>query len=174
MYSLFKKNSKLNFKNTFNNYYPVLQQMKMCEVLKWTPCIVLTQTNYYFSVPTKKSFFLFRDKNIVCYAFLLFLSCPRRDGFVNDKLQNCYVKNIKIVFSSCIAIAIFMVRNQNYCKSYLGSSTVTTPLGWISTLFPQNLSLGWIEPWKTKCSLSAWKAEIGGWWLTCSHTTLWK
>lgn len=59
-------------------------------------------------------------------------------------------------------------------NTYLGNSTVTTPFGWISTLFPQNLSLGWIEPWKIKCSLSAWKAETGGWWLTCSQTTLFK
>lgn len=54
----------------------------------------------------------------------------------------------------------------------MGSSTVTVPLGWISTLFPQNLSLGWMEPWKTKFSLSAWKAETGGWWLTCSQMIL--
>lgn len=56
--------------------------------------------------------------------------------------------------------------------SHLGSSTVTCPFGWISTLFPQNLSLGWIEPWNIKSWQSAWNADIGGWWLTCSHTTL--
>lgn len=56
---------------------------------------------------------------------------------------------------------------------YLVSSTVKVPLGWISTLLPQNLILGWIDPWKRKASGdSAWKAETGGWWLTCSQMIL--
>lgn len=140
--------------------------------------------NTLYTVNSDKLLFLSTYGKIICfhseintlYVMHFYYFCPAQD--VTDLLMTSFkivmCKNIKIVFSSCIAIAIFMVRNQNYCKSYLGSSTVTTPLGWISTLFPQNLSLGWIEPWKTKCSLSAWKAEIGGWWLTCSHTTLWK
>lgn len=54
----------------------------------------------------------------------------------------------------------------------MGNSTVTTPFGCISTLFPQNFNFGWTEPWKIQSWLSAWNAEIGGWWLTCSQTIL--
>ena len=71
-----------------------------------------------------------------------------------------------------------------YCSFHFGSSTVKVPFGWNSTDFPQNLTLGYIEPRKTKClSLvwsgwfesdwtfrpSAWKADTGGWWPTCSE-----
>lgn len=57
--------------------------------------------------------------------------------------------------------------------AYLGNSTVTTPFGCISTLFPQNFSFGWIDPWKIQSlSKSAWKADTGGWWLTCSQIIL--
>ena len=51
---------------------------------------------------------------------------------------------------------------------------MTTPLGWISTLLPQNLILGWIEPWKRKVRDSAWNADTGGWCDTCSHTILFR
>lgn len=59
---------------------------------------------------------------------------------------------------------------MNYTENvtYLGNSTVTCPFGWISTLLPQNLSLGWTDPWNTKWGLSAWKADTGGWCETCS------
>lgn len=58
--------------------------------------------------------------------------------------------------------------------THLGSSRVMVPFGSASILLPQNFSLGYIEPWKRKSSLrpSAWKALIGGWWLTCSDTHL--
>lgn len=49
---------------------------------------------------------------------------------------------------------------------------MSVPLGCISTLLPQNLILGWIDPWKRKAGDSAWNAETGGWWLTCSQTIL--
>ena len=54
----------------------------------------------------------------------------------------------------------------------LSSSRVSVPLGWISTLLPQNRRRGWMEPWKNHCSASAWNAETGGWWDTCSKTIL--
>lgn len=56
--------------------------------------------------------------------------------------------------------------------AYFGSSTVRVPLGWISTLLPQNLIFGLMAPWKRKTGDSAWKAETGGWWLTCSQRIL--
>ena len=43
------------------------------------------------------------------------------------------------------------------------------PFGWISTPFPQNLSLGWTVTWNTKSSLSTCTALTGGWWLTCEN-----
>ena len=47
------------------------------------------------------------------------------------------------------------------------------PLGIISTVFPQNLSLGCIDPWKAQPEVpSAWKAVTGGWWDTCSPMNL--
>lgn len=54
-------------------------------------------------------------------------------------------------------------------ETYFGNSTVTIPFGCISTLLPQNLSFGCIEPWNIQLSQSAWNAETGGWWLTCSQ-----
>lgn len=55
--------------------------------------------------------------------------------------------------------------------AYLSRCSVTIPFGVISTDLPQNFSFGWMAPWNVYSGDSTWKAETGGWWLTCSHTT---
>jgi len=62
---------------------------------------------------------------------------------------------------------------RSHQTTYAGKVKVKAPLGSTSTVLPQNLSLGWMLPWKMKGWSGlvpvAWKAETGGWCDTCSE-----
>lgn len=91
----------------------------------------------------------------------------KHGGRVKKKLCGSW-RQARVTLRAWEVLKIFTFKK----KTHFGSSTVTIPLGCTSIDFPQNLSFGCMLPWKTKSSLSAWKAETGGWCETCSHIIL--
>lgn len=93
--------------------------------------------------------------------------------------QQLTLDQVNVSFHLQQSSSLFNIWNQTTNRiirdrfsAYFNSSMVSVPFGWISMLLPQNLILGWIEPWKRKTGDSAWNADTGGWWLTCSQTIL--
>ena len=101
--------------------------------------------------------------------------------FTISIVPTCSIQSVPTITLCTIQFTLDHV----YCSFHIGSSTVNVPFGWNSTDLPQNFTFGYIDPRKTKFLFSsfdaspwlyvldgfrpsAWNAETGGWWPTCS------